>query len=554
MAGRRRSRRRQAGTQGQLEAALSGAAAAPRSPDVVLPLQAAPAARESIDSPAAKARDRQETVALICALIALAVACISLAPTLAYVGWNPSVTLHIAVSNSVFYRLIRSSTPNLVTVPGWTTYDSALYYAMARDPLGLGIFHQLPAWMPYRYQHAGYSWLAFIASFGFAPLLPNVMLCLNLALFALSGYILSLLAVQIGRSPWWGLLVAVDPGLLMAINYDTTEVTLACAVLLGLFLWLRRHPAAGAAVAAACFAKELGWALPVGLGLYETAAFARAHYPSLGEMSRARLGELIGAARESGLARRLAILLIGPALSSLWFAYDEIVIAPTSNFLAGYAPRNVASSLVHVPLRLVPVAGLWLLPLFVAVALALLLRGSRALRGRALRPPAIPLAALAVVALVLAALLLWGSVHAGGFQNALDRAQASSRAALEIVMAKAGFRGYDLLPFAGIADGLTSAAVMSRQSSGEQVPIGFSMLPVALAACGAALLGLIASLSLRTPPKAIFVIVAVPILSLYPTALLFPEDLIRTMAVPLLMLALALLAPGNRFPEGEPAR
>ena len=106
------------------------------------------------------------------------------------------------------------------------------------------------------------------------------MVWINVALFALSAYLLSRIAVELGRSPWWGLLSVFNPGLIVALTLDTTEITLAAAMLLGLLLWLRHQRLAGVVIAAACFAKELGWALPVGIGLVEVADVARRWYRS----------------------------------------------------------------------------------------------------------------------------------------------------------------------------------------------------------------------------------------------------------------------------------
>jgi len=487
---------------------------------------------------------RQENAALVCGLVALALACITLAPLLSYAGWNPSVLVHMPPGDGPVQRLVRQANPDFVFVSVWDYYDGAEHYGVARDPLGLGSVHRIypdPADLAYRYDHPAYPWLASLASLGYAPRLPQVMLWLNLALFVLSGYLMSLLAVEVGRSPWWGLLVALDPGLLMALALDTTEITLAAAMLLGLLLWLRHHRAAGAAIAAACFAKEIGWALPVGLGLYEMTTFVRAEYPTLIGTLEHRTAALLAAARQRGLPRRLLVLSAGPALSSLWFAYVEIVIIPA----AGHPARDAVRSLIQVPLRLLPVAAVWALPLLAAGVVLLIRRAPRLFGTR--------LSLIWVIVLVGVGLsLVWLGLVALeplGLNGHVGGASYWASIAVPLVAKRLGFSGFALAPLSSVGDALVAAAGSSFRTDRFMLPFGFGMPPLAIAVTVLFLLGLIASLRLRTPLQAVLAIAALPMLSLYPMALLFPENLIRTIAVPLLLLALALLARRNNFED-----
>jgi len=541
MATRRRARKRLAAAKG---IGQSQAGVAPRGAIAAAPPEtpAGSAAGSEDQAPAAKVPASHETVALLCAVTALAMACVALVPQLAYAGWKTSALVRMDAQEAPLRGLVHDADPGFVLVSPWDSYDGAEYYLVARDPLGVGSVHFVhpnAADLSYRYEHPGYPWLAFLFSLGNAPVLPDVMVWLNLALFVLSAYLMSLLAVQIGRSPWWGALVALDPGLLMALGFDTTEITLAAAVLLGLLLWLRRHPAAGVAIAAACFAKEIGWALPVGLGLYEMTAFVRAQYPSIGGTWRHRTASLVAAARQSGLLRRLLVLSAGPALSSLWFAYVEIVISPNAGPTS--LPRDVPRSLALIPVRLLPVAAVWALPLLAAGAAMLVKRPSRRAR------PRLPLAWLlapAAVAMLLGLFALVALVPFG-LGGTLGRAAA----AITLLGQRLGFRFFWLAPVSGLVQTLTIGARSSFGAAGVQLPLGLGMPPVAIAVTGLFLLGLLAALRLRTPAEATFVIVALPMLSLYPAALLYPEDLIRTVAVPFLLLALALLARRNNFED-----
>jgi len=362
--------------------------------------------RELMDAPKGASAGRTgDQIPLVCGLVALVLACIVLTPTLSFAGWNPSVLVHLG-KGEASELLARESNPDFVFVSGFSHYDGVPQYLVARDPIGRGRAHQFIDWPAYRYEHPGYSWLAALLSLGQAPLLPGVMLLTNLILLVLSAYLVSLLAADLGHSPWWGLLVALSPGLMTALAFDTTEILLAATTVLGLLLWLRGHWTAGIVLIAACFAKELGWAVPLGLGLYEVARFVRSGAMDRFWQRQRRFRSLYASVQTAGLLRRLAVLAIGPALSSAWFAYVDLAIvqngAPTR--------RDLFHALALAILRLLPVAGLWLLPIVIGMAAALL-TGRK--WPRLWLPPKTA-AAIGVVAAALLGLVTWAVAQPRG--------------------------------------------------------------------------------------------------------------------------------------------
>ena len=283
--------------------------------------------------------------------------------------------------------------------------------------------------------------------------------------------------------PWWGLLSVFNPGLIVALTLDTTEITLAAAMLLGLLLWLRHQRLAGVVIAAACFAKELGWALPVGIGLVEVADVARRWYPELCAAPLRRVAQTLAAvARGGGLSRKLALLMAGPLLLSIWFAYVDRDRAPRAEHLpshpgAGAARHSPAPVARHRGLE--SAAGDGVRPRHAEVASRRVAAPLRAvassvarLRGRCPAPCAVV-----------------PSAHSGGLQQRVFQADQAGELMVQDIARRFGFQYYDLMPAAGVAQAVVGDAFDSRLNASDGM-FAMGMLPVALAVVGVFLIGL----------------------------------------------------------------
>ncbi len=248
-------------------------------------------------------------------------------------------------------------------------YDGVYYYAVARDPLARGQAHQLLDNASYRYGHPGYGWLAWIASGGGRPAaVPYALLMMSVLGLAVAGAAASVLARDLGMSPWWGLSVALNPGLLFVVTVDASETVGLAFALLAVLAWTReRWLLAGLAIAAGCFTKEPLILVPVALVVWEGVEWAR----------RGRPLELL---------QRIGAIVAGPVLYAIWVAYvgwvftifpfEQIhqVVAPPSGWLdtlkraAGFTVAGVEPQVSMVtPALLVSLAGLLVLGLAKAV-------------------------------------------------------------------------------------------------------------------------------------------------------------------------------------------
>jgi hypothetical protein len=150
-------------------------------------------------------------------------------------------------------------------------YDGAYFYAIARDPLATGEAHHLLGEAPYYWGHPAYGWLAWLASAGGRPAaVPDALLAVGLLSIFVAGAAASLLARALGWSPWGGLVVALNPGLVFAVNSDTSEPLGAALLLLGLAAYARgRRGWAVGLLAALCFVKEPLVLVPLAIAAWE---------------------------------------------------------------------------------------------------------------------------------------------------------------------------------------------------------------------------------------------------------------------------------------------
>ena len=261
-----------------------------------------PVDREDVPETAPRTR-RESKIATACALVAILVGSL----TAAAVADGHGVTALVGMRSD---DPIAAIVPSSFSFVGQSAhYDGVYYYAMARDPLALGSAHKLIDRSAYRYGNPGYGWLAWAASGGGQPAaVPYALLIVGLLALALAAWAASVLAVDFGMSPWWGLSVGLSPGLLFALSADCSEpAALACALLAALAWDRKRWLAAGAAIALGCFVKEPLLLVPVAIAGYETyRCIAARRIPK-------------------DVVKRAAALVVGPVLYVFWVLYCRSV-------------------------------------------------------------------------------------------------------------------------------------------------------------------------------------------------------------------------------------
>jgi hypothetical protein len=215
---------------------------------------------------------RRPTVAIpvgvMCGVLALVAAAVALGATLAEHGGNLAVLVHMGPTEPM--AEVARADPSFTFVDPAAHYDGVYFFAMALDPLALGDAHTRIDAPANRYGHPAYAWTAAIVSLGQQKLLPVALLLVGLAALYLAAVLLSDLASALGLTPWLGLAVAFNPGLIYAITADTAETFGAALLAASLLAWItRRRLVAAVLMVPLCFAKEPLLAVPVGLALWE---------------------------------------------------------------------------------------------------------------------------------------------------------------------------------------------------------------------------------------------------------------------------------------------
>jgi hypothetical protein len=241
-------------------------------------------------------------VAWICAAIALLVSIVTVLSAMWAAGGKTSGLVRIPREEPLgVYVAERNQDWHFVQAG--TRYDGLYYYTIALDPLARGAEHTLIDAPAYRYGHVAHGWMAGVLSLGSATRLPFALILLGVAGMVIAAYAGSRLAMVLGLTPWLGLAVVVNPGLLYALTVDTPETTGAAVMALGMWAWLRgRVWTAGVLFVLLCLIKEAFVFVPLGLAIWEVAQATRT-------------------GRDRDLGFRLGVLALGPMALLAWFVY-----------------------------------------------------------------------------------------------------------------------------------------------------------------------------------------------------------------------------------------
>jgi hypothetical protein len=385
---------------------------------------------------------RPGAIPFLCGVIALAVSVAAVIVMIAPQHWRVSALVRMSNTDAIAPLALQSD-PNFAFVTSASHYDGVYYYAIARDPLARGDAHTVIDESAYRYGHAGYGWLAWLVSAGNPLEIPRSLLFLGLLGMSTSAIVVSLIAAQLGWTPWAGLLVAFSPGLISAVISDTTEPVGVAVIALAVLLWMRGRIGWSAVfLIAACLVKEPFVLVPAGLLLWECARWLRGTRPDR-------------------LLERALALAAGPVLFAVWYLYLRF------NF--GIWPFQASVGLFSPPVggwvdTLQQAVGLAqadfngaqlsaaMVPILLALAAALIAGATRAWRLRT------PLDALFVLFFLLAACLNWWTL--------LYPKDLMRELILPVLLLPAVFAGR---PFTG---GSMPGDVVSADSGASAVPSG----------------------------------------------------------------------------------
>jgi hypothetical protein len=213
---------------------------------------------------------RKHLIPIACALAALTTAGLGVLVSLRADHWDTTALVRIHDTLPIARLAVRDD-PTFRLRHGSGYYDGAFFYAIARDPLATGEAHHLLDESPYYWGHPGYGWLAWLASAGGRPgAVPDALLAVGLLSMLVAGAVASMLAGLVGWTPWGGLVVALNPGLVFSVNSDTSEPLGAALLIAALVAYIRgARRLAVVLLASLCLVKEPLVLVPLSLGLWE---------------------------------------------------------------------------------------------------------------------------------------------------------------------------------------------------------------------------------------------------------------------------------------------
>ena len=122
---------------------------------------------------------------------------------------------------------------------GSVGYDGQFYYYIAHDPFILGQSYDWIDFPAYRYQRIIYPLMVWLLAFGYPPLIPWMLVVVNLLGILLGTWFLILILKNFGRSPWFSLFYPAFWGFLLCLLRSLPEPLAITFIVGAVFFYLK---------------------------------------------------------------------------------------------------------------------------------------------------------------------------------------------------------------------------------------------------------------------------------------------------------------------------
>jgi hypothetical protein len=151
--------------------------------------------------------------------------------------FNKNITGFMVIGD--YFKAPQIWTAETLIHKGSVGYDGQFYYYIAHDPLILGQNYDHIDFPAYRYQRIIYPLAAWLLSFGQPPLIPWMMVAVNLLGILLGTWFIILILKHFGRSPWYSLFYAGLWGFLLCLLRSLPEPLAMTFIVIAVFSYLK---------------------------------------------------------------------------------------------------------------------------------------------------------------------------------------------------------------------------------------------------------------------------------------------------------------------------
>ncbi len=153
---------------------------------------------------------------------------------------NKNITGFMVIGD--YFKAPQIWTAETLIHKGSVGYDGQFYYYIAHDPFILGQNYDHIDFPAYRYQRIIYPLATWLLSFGQPPLIPWMMVAVNLLGILLGTWFFILILKHFGLSPWYGLFYPASWGFLLCLLRSLPEPLAMTFTVIAVFFYIKGKP------------------------------------------------------------------------------------------------------------------------------------------------------------------------------------------------------------------------------------------------------------------------------------------------------------------------
>lgn len=155
--------------------------------------------------------------------------------------FNKNITGFMVIGD--YFQARHIWTDKTLVHQGSVGYDGQYYYYIAHDPFILGQSYDHIDFPAYRYQRIIYPLAVWLLALGHPPLIPWMMVAVNLLGILLGTWFVILILQHVGRSPWYSLLYPASWGFLLCLLRSLPEPLAITFAVMAVYFYLKEKTA-----------------------------------------------------------------------------------------------------------------------------------------------------------------------------------------------------------------------------------------------------------------------------------------------------------------------